>query len=97
MSIVVDIDPAGGRTSDLLIASLTIVHGATMCSGVYVNGHRIIDKRVLQGDESVVPSGDVSVATRPFTLPPRKSKYKATPVLLLSAYCCRVVFEMWLR
>jgi len=42
-----------------------------LCLGVYVNGYRIIDQRVMHGDTSVVVKGDVSVAEHPFKLPVR--------------------------
>ena len=38
------------------------------CSGVYVNGYRIIDQRVLRGDLTVQLSGDVVEADHPFKL-----------------------------
>jgi len=36
--------------------------------GVYVNGYRIIDQRVLHGDRTVITRGDVSIANHPFKL-----------------------------
>jgi len=41
------------------------------CTGVYVNGYRVIDRRVIHGDTSVTVSGDVSVAEHEFKLHPR--------------------------
>jgi len=45
-----------------------VLRGNVVWLGVYVNGYRIIDQRLLHGDTRVIVEGDVRVADHPFRL-----------------------------
>ena len=51
-----------------LILWYYVVRGNVVWLGVYVNGYRIIDQRLLHGDTRVIVEGDVRVADHPFRL-----------------------------
>jgi len=56
-----------GRWFDTLTVYIVVILCVFML-GVYVNGHRIIDQRLVHGDTSVVVQGDVREADHPFRL-----------------------------